>query len=82
MQVADCDVFRLEDPEEPGGFRYLLVEPFLDGKYLKVRRIDTHTARPNYIICVSPRTKIVMFAYYCSRCEIVTFVPVLYPEFG
>lgn len=39
MQVAECDVYRLEDACEPGGFRYLLVEPFLDGKYLKV----THT---------------------------------------
>lgn len=36
-QVAECDVYRLEDQAEPGGFRYLLVEPFLDGKYLKVR---------------------------------------------
>lgn len=35
--MAECDVFRLEDEQEPGGFRYLLVEPFLDGKYLKVR---------------------------------------------
>ena len=36
MQVAECDVYRLEDPEEPGGFRFLLVEAFLEGKYLKV----------------------------------------------
>ncbi|CAM9377138.1 unnamed protein product [Ectocarpus sp. 12 AP-2014] len=35
LQVAECDVYRLEDPCEPGGFRYLLVEPFLEGKYLK-----------------------------------------------
>ncbi|CAN0174564.1 unnamed protein product, partial [Hapterophycus canaliculatus] len=34
-QVAECDVYRLEDESEPGGFRYLLAEPFLDGKYLK-----------------------------------------------
>lgn len=35
-QVAKCDVYRLEDESEPGGFRYLLGEPFLEGKYLKV----------------------------------------------
>ena len=37
MQVSQCDVYRLEDSLEAGGFRYLLVEPFLDGKYIKVR---------------------------------------------
>ncbi|CAN0389307.1 unnamed protein product [Pylaiella littoralis] len=35
LEVAECDVYRLEDPSEPGGFRYLLVEPFLEGRYLK-----------------------------------------------
>ncbi|CAN0348327.1 unnamed protein product, partial [Ascophyllum nodosum] len=34
-QVSECVVYRLEDEQEPGGFRYLLVEPFLEGKYLK-----------------------------------------------
>ena len=29
-------MYRLEDSSEAGGFRYLLVEPFLDGKYIKV----------------------------------------------
>ena len=37
VQISQCDVYRLEDSSEVGGFRYLLVEPFLEGKYAKVR---------------------------------------------
>eukprot|EP00904_Undaria_pinnatifida_P003734 jgi/Undpi1/13361/HiC_scaffold_8.g03020.m1 len=35
LQISQCDVYRLEDSSEVGGFRYLLVEPFLEGKYAK-----------------------------------------------
>lgn len=44
-QVAECDVYRLEDKSEPGGFRFLLVEPFLEGKYLKVRSTTDKTQK-------------------------------------
>lgn len=37
VQIASCEVYRLKDDQEPGRFRYLLVEPFLEGKYIKVR---------------------------------------------
>lgn len=35
-------MYRLEDPSVVGGFRYLLVEPFLDGKYVKVMVLDAY----------------------------------------